>query len=108
MFSTSSPGLWPGQRRRHSGGAEPGHCPAPSSRAQRLGGDGLQRQPVGCLCGGVLHLCPPAGRLLRLHAGGVDTGSECLRIVAPWLIYSAMGVVLARGFDGAVWNPPFA
>ena len=30
------------------------------------------------------------------------------RIVAPWLIFSAMGVVLARGFDGAVWNPPFA
>jgi len=31
----------------------------------------------------------------------VDMGAECLRIVAPSLIFSAMGVVLARGFDGA-------
>ena len=31
----------------------------------------------------------------------VDTGAECLRIVAPSLIFSAMGVVLARAFDGA-------
>jgi len=31
----------------------------------------------------------------------VDMGAECLRIVAPSLIFSAVGVVLARGFDGA-------
>jgi Na+-driven multidrug efflux pump len=31
----------------------------------------------------------------------VDLGTECLRIVAPSLIFSAMGVVLARAFDGA-------
>ncbi|MDH4209767.1 MAG: MATE family efflux transporter, partial [Anaerolineae bacterium] len=31
----------------------------------------------------------------------VDTGAGCLRIVAPSLIFSAMGVVLARAFDGA-------
>jgi len=31
----------------------------------------------------------------------VDLGSQCLRIVAPSLIFSAVGVVLARGFDGA-------
>jgi putative MATE family efflux protein len=31
----------------------------------------------------------------------VDFGTECLRIVAPSLIFSAMGVVLARAFDGA-------
>ena len=31
----------------------------------------------------------------------VDMGAECLRIVAPSLIFSAMGVVLARAFDGA-------
>ncbi len=31
----------------------------------------------------------------------VEIGAECLRIVAPSLIFSAMGVVLARGFDGA-------
>jgi len=31
----------------------------------------------------------------------VDIGAECLRIVAPTLIASAGGVVLARGFDGA-------
>jgi len=37
----------------------------------------------------------------------VDTGSECLRMVAPWLIFSAMGVVSAHGFNGAVWNPSF-
>jgi putative MATE family efflux protein len=64
------PGLWPGQRRRHSGGAEPGRHPAPSGRAQRLVGHGLQRWHVGCLCDGVLHLLPPADRLLRPYAGG--------------------------------------
>ena len=31
----------------------------------------------------------------------VDIGAECLRIVAPSLIFSAIGVVLARGLDGA-------
>jgi putative MATE family efflux protein len=31
----------------------------------------------------------------------VDLGSEALRIIAPSLIFSAVGVVLARGFDGA-------
>lgn len=31
----------------------------------------------------------------------VAIGTECLRIVAPTLIASAVGVVLARGFDGA-------
>ena len=31
----------------------------------------------------------------------VDLGSQCLRIVALSLVFSAMGVVLARGFDGA-------
>ena len=31
----------------------------------------------------------------------VDIGGECLRIIAPSLIFSAIGVVLARGFDGA-------
>jgi putative MATE family efflux protein len=31
----------------------------------------------------------------------VDIGAECLRIVAPSLIFSAVGVVLARAFDGA-------
>ncbi|NIO70719.1 MAG: MATE family efflux transporter [Anaerolineae bacterium] len=31
----------------------------------------------------------------------VDMGAECLRIVAPSLIFSAVGVVLARAFDGA-------
>ena len=31
----------------------------------------------------------------------VDIGAECLRIIAPSLIFSAIGVVLARGFDGA-------
>lgn len=31
----------------------------------------------------------------------VAFGSECARIIAPSLIASAMGVVLARGFDGA-------
>ena len=31
----------------------------------------------------------------------VDLGAECLRIIAPSLIFSAVGVVLARGFDGA-------
>ena len=31
----------------------------------------------------------------------VDIGSQCLRIVAPSLVFSAAGVVLARGFDGA-------
>ncbi len=31
----------------------------------------------------------------------VDIGAECLRIVAPTLVVSALGVVLARGFDGA-------
>jgi putative MATE family efflux protein len=31
----------------------------------------------------------------------VDIGAECLRIVAPSLIISAVGVVLARAFDGA-------
>ena len=31
----------------------------------------------------------------------VDVGAECLRIVAPSLIFSAIGIVLARGFDGA-------
>jgi len=31
----------------------------------------------------------------------VVVGTECLRIVAPSLIASAVGVVLARGFDGA-------
>jgi len=28
-------------------------------------------------------------------------GVECLRIVAPTLIISALGIVLGRGFDGA-------
>lgn len=28
-------------------------------------------------------------------------GAECLRIIAPSLVFSAIGVVLARGFDGA-------
>jgi len=31
----------------------------------------------------------------------VSIGTECLRIVAPTLVASAVGVVLARGFDGA-------
>ena len=31
----------------------------------------------------------------------VDIGAECLRIVAPSLTFSAVGVVLARAFDGA-------
>jgi putative MATE family efflux protein len=31
----------------------------------------------------------------------VGLGSQCLRIVAPSLVFSAVGVVLARGFDGA-------
>jgi putative MATE family efflux protein len=31
----------------------------------------------------------------------VDIGAECLRIVAPSLIFSAVGVVLARALDGA-------
>jgi len=31
----------------------------------------------------------------------VDLGAECLLIIAPSLIFSAIGVVLARGFDGA-------
>jgi putative MATE family efflux protein len=31
----------------------------------------------------------------------VGLGTECLRIIAPSLIFSAVGVVLARGFDGA-------
>ena len=31
----------------------------------------------------------------------VNIGAECLRVVAPTLIASAGGVVLARGFDGA-------
>jgi len=31
----------------------------------------------------------------------VDIGAECLRIIAPSLIFSAIGVVLTRGFDGA-------
>jgi putative MATE family efflux protein len=31
----------------------------------------------------------------------VNTGAECLRIVAPSLVVSAVGVVLARAFDGA-------
>ena len=31
----------------------------------------------------------------------VALGTECLRIIAPSLIFSAIGVVLARGFDGA-------
>lgn len=31
----------------------------------------------------------------------VGVGSQCLRVVAPALIASAVGVVLARGFDGA-------
>jgi Na+-driven multidrug efflux pump len=31
----------------------------------------------------------------------VDIGAECLRIIAPSLIFTAIGVVLARGFDGA-------
>jgi len=31
----------------------------------------------------------------------VDIGAACLRIVAPSLIFSAVGVVLARAFDGA-------
>lgn len=31
----------------------------------------------------------------------VDLGSQCLSIVAPSLVFSAIGVVLARGFDGA-------
>ena len=31
----------------------------------------------------------------------VDIGGECLRIIAPTLVASAVGVVLARGFDGA-------
>ncbi|MFB0537493.1 MAG: MATE family efflux transporter [Anaerolineae bacterium] len=31
----------------------------------------------------------------------VDIGAECLRMVAPSLIFSAVGIVLARAFDGA-------
>jgi putative MATE family efflux protein len=31
----------------------------------------------------------------------VDIGAECLRMVAPSLVAGALGVVLARGFDGA-------
>jgi len=31
----------------------------------------------------------------------VTLGAECLRVVAPSLVASALGVVLARGFDGA-------
>ncbi len=31
----------------------------------------------------------------------VEIGAECLRFIAPSLIFSAIGVVLARGFDGA-------
>jgi putative MATE family efflux protein len=31
----------------------------------------------------------------------VAFGTECVRIVAPTLVFSAVGVVLARGFDGA-------
>jgi putative MATE family efflux protein len=31
----------------------------------------------------------------------VDLGTKCLSIVAPSLVFSAVGVVLARGFDGA-------
>jgi len=31
----------------------------------------------------------------------VEIGTECLRVVAPTLIASGIGVVLARGFDGA-------
>jgi putative MATE family efflux protein len=31
----------------------------------------------------------------------VSIGTECLRIIAPSLVFSAVGVVLARGFDGA-------
>ena len=31
----------------------------------------------------------------------VEMGTECLRIVAPTLVASAMGIVLGRGFDGA-------
>jgi Na+-driven multidrug efflux pump len=31
----------------------------------------------------------------------VAIGTECARIVAPSLVASALGVVLARGFDGA-------
>ncbi|MBU0512006.1 MAG: MATE family efflux transporter [Chloroflexi bacterium] len=31
----------------------------------------------------------------------VDMGVECIRIVAPTLVISALGIVLGRGFDGA-------
>ena len=31
----------------------------------------------------------------------VDIGTECIRVVAPSLIFTIVGVVLARGFDGA-------
>ncbi|RLD06438.1 MAG: hypothetical protein DRI56_08080 [Chloroflexota bacterium] len=31
----------------------------------------------------------------------VEMGTECLRIVAPTLVASALGIVLGRGFDGA-------
>jgi Na+-driven multidrug efflux pump len=31
----------------------------------------------------------------------VEFGTDCLRVVAPALVASAVGVVLARGFDGA-------
>jgi len=31
----------------------------------------------------------------------VAYGTECLRVVAPSLVASSIGVVLARGFDGA-------
>ena len=45
-----------------------------------------------------------APSLIRLFDSApevVSIGTECLRIVAPTLIASAVGVVLARGFDGA-------
>ncbi len=45
-----------------------------------------------------------AGRLVALFDPTpevVAIGAECLRIVAPSLIVSAVGVVLARGLDGA-------
>ena len=31
----------------------------------------------------------------------VDMGAECIRIVVPTLVFSALGIVLGRGFDGA-------
>jgi putative MATE family efflux protein len=38
----------------------------------------------------------------------VDFGTQCLRVVAPALVGSAVGVVLARGFDGAGNTVPAA